>query len=62
MSEIIKKKQRRTQASLLLDFLRQEETIHKVIERYCHQSNGQAERLNLTVNYILVEGNLTSTL
>ena len=58
------KKQRRTEASLvylrsdgakdyktkvLQDFLRQEVISHEVSERYCPQSNGLAERLNLTM-------------
>jgi len=62
--ELIKKEQRRTQASLvflrndgakdyktkeLQDFLRQEGISHEVTERYCAQSNGLAERLNLTI-------------
>jgi len=75
--ELIKKEQRRIQASLvylrnngakdyktkvLQDFLRQEEIIHEVIERYCPQSNGLAERLNLTimdkVRCMLIDANL----
>ena len=62
--ELIKKEQRRTQASLvylrkdgakdyktkvLQDFLRQEGISHEVTERYCPQSNGLAERLKLTI-------------
>jgi transposase InsO family protein len=62
--ELIEKEQRRTQASLvylrndgakdyktkvLQDFLRQKGISHEVTERYCPQSNGLAERLNLTI-------------
>jgi len=62
--ELIKKEQRRTQASLvflrndgakdyktkeLQDFLRQEGISHEVTERYCPESNGLAGRLNLTI-------------
>jgi transposase InsO family protein len=76
--ELIQKEQRRTQASLvylrndgakdykmkvLQDFLRQEGISHDVTERYCPQSNGMAERLNLTIMdkvcCMLIDANLT---
>ena len=76
--ELIKKKRNRTQASLmylrddgakdyktrvLQDFLRQEGVSHEATERYCPQSNGMAERLNLTimdkVRCMLIGANLT---
>ena len=79
--ELIKKELRRTQASLvylrsdrakdyktkvLQDFLRQEGISHGVTERYCPQSNGLAERLNLTimdkVRCMLIDANLTPKL
>jgi len=79
--ELIKKEQRRTQALLvylrkdgakgyktkvLQDFLRQEGISHEVTERYCPQSNGLAERLNLTimdkVRCMLIDANLTPKL
>jgi len=62
--ELIKKEQRRTQASLvylsndgakdykrkvLQDFLRQKGISHEVTERYCSQSNWLADRLDLTI-------------
>jgi hypothetical protein len=75
--ELIKKDQRRTQASLaylrndgpkdyksklLQDSLRQEGISHEVLERCCPQSNGLAERLNLTimdkVRCTLIDANL----
>jgi transposase InsO family protein len=79
--ELIQKEQRRTRASLvylrnngakdyktkvLQDFLRQEGISHEVTERYCPQSNGLAERLNLTikdkVRCMLIDANLTRKL
>jgi len=76
--ELIKKEQRRTQApfvylrnggakdyktKVLQDFLRQEGISHEVTERHCPQSNGLAERLNLTimdkVHCMLINANLT---
>jgi len=79
--ELIKKEQRRTQASLvylrndgvkdnktkeLQDFLRQEGISHEITARYCPQSNGLAERLNLTimdkVRCMLIDANLTPKL
>jgi hypothetical protein len=79
--ELIKKEQRRTQASLvylrndgakdyktkvLQDFLRQERIRHEVTERHCPQSNGLAERINLTitdkVRCMLIDANLTPKL
>jgi hypothetical protein len=78
MLELIKKKQRRTQApfvylrnggakdyktKILQDFLCQEGISHEVTERHCPQSNGLAERLNLTimdkVHCMLINANLT---
>jgi len=79
--ELIEKKQRRTPASLiylkrdgakdyltkaLQDFLRQEVISHEVADTYCPQSNGLAERLNLTimgnVRCMLIDENLTHKL
>ena len=79
--ELIKKEQRKTKASLvylrndgakdykqkaLQDFLLQEGISHEVTERYCPQSNGLAERLNLTImdkyRSMLIDANLTPKL
>jgi len=79
--ELIKKEQRRTQVSLvylkndgakdyktkvLQDFLRQEGISHEVTARYCPQSNGLTEGLNLTimdkVRCMLIDANLTPKL
>jgi hypothetical protein len=57
---------RTTKTKVLQDFPRQEGISHGITETYCPQSNGMAERLNLTImdkfHCMLIDANLTPKL